>query len=399
MAIQVLGSIIFVYLGGYALYFLVFAVAGFFYRDKPIPAELPRKSVAVFIPGYKEDRVIVDVAEAAAAHESLHYRFDVVVIADSFEAGTLAKLHALPIRVIEVSFEKSTKSKALNRAMEVLDKPYDYAVVLDADNVMAEGFLDKACGTLESGFRIVQGHRQDKNQNTRFAILDAVSEGVNNAIFRKGHRVFGLSAALIGSGFAVEYGLFKEVMGNIQAVGGFDKELEIRLIKDRVKIGFCDNAVVLDEKVQQADVFTQQRRRWLSAQFVYFSRYFLTACGDLLKRGNVDLFDKVMQMLAPPRVILVGLTALISLVVFLAGFIPGAAEWLFPGFYHWISLFGLSVLSIAVATPAKFYRWTTVAALLELPRAFFLMLLALFRIKGANKRFIHTRHGDNRQDD
>jgi cellulose synthase/poly-beta-1,6-N-acetylglucosamine synthase-like glycosyltransferase len=45
-----------------------------------------------------------------------------------------------PIKLIEVSFDKSTKSKALNKAMATLDQDYDIAVVLDADNVMAPDF-------------------------------------------------------------------------------------------------------------------------------------------------------------------------------------------------------------------------------------------------------------------
>jgi cellulose synthase/poly-beta-1,6-N-acetylglucosamine synthase-like glycosyltransferase len=48
----------------------------------------------------------------------------------------------LPIKLIEVSFDKSTKSKALNKAMATLDQD-DIAVVLDADNVMAPDFLAK----------------------------------------------------------------------------------------------------------------------------------------------------------------------------------------------------------------------------------------------------------------
>jgi cellulose synthase/poly-beta-1,6-N-acetylglucosamine synthase-like glycosyltransferase len=46
----------------------------------------------------------------------------------------------LPIKLIEVSFDKSTKSKTLNKAMATLDQDYDIAVVLDADNVMAPDF-------------------------------------------------------------------------------------------------------------------------------------------------------------------------------------------------------------------------------------------------------------------
>ena len=64
-----------------------------------------------------------------------------VVIADSIDVGALATLKSLDIIVIEVSFEKSTKAKALNRAMAELKDQYQLAVVLDADNIMREGTI------------------------------------------------------------------------------------------------------------------------------------------------------------------------------------------------------------------------------------------------------------------
>lgn len=47
------------------LYILIFAIAGLFYRKRAahVPSRLRR--FAVFIPGYKEDEVIVEVAEEA----------------------------------------------------------------------------------------------------------------------------------------------------------------------------------------------------------------------------------------------------------------------------------------------------------------------------------------------
>jgi hypothetical protein len=61
----------------------------------------------------------------------------IVVIADSLQSATLSVLRELPIRVIDVSFESSTKVKSLNAALQALPDDYDYAVILDADNVMA----------------------------------------------------------------------------------------------------------------------------------------------------------------------------------------------------------------------------------------------------------------------
>jgi cellulose synthase/poly-beta-1,6-N-acetylglucosamine synthase-like glycosyltransferase len=110
-------------------------------------------------------------------------------------------LRELPITTYEVTFETSTKAKALNYAMSQLTEQYDIALILDADNIMATDFITKLNATFDLGYQVVQGHRTAKNTNSPTAILDAISEEINNHILRKGHRALGLSSALIGSGW------------------------------------------------------------------------------------------------------------------------------------------------------------------------------------------------------
>ena len=112
--------------------------------------------MAVLIPGYKEDAVIIEVAREALKQNYPSNEFDVVIIADSFRSETLKELAKLPIRLIEVSFDVSTKSKALNKAMEELGDNYEIAVVLDADNIMAVDFLTRINQAFENGFMVVQ---------------------------------------------------------------------------------------------------------------------------------------------------------------------------------------------------------------------------------------------------
>ena len=136
------------------------------------------------MPGYKEDEVSLEGARHALQQNYPTGFFDVVIIADSFQQYTLTALKSLPLKVIEVSFDKSTKSKALNKAMATLSNEYDIAVVLDADNLMANDFLSKVNAAFAHGCTAVQGHRAAKNINNSWAILDAVSEEINNNIFR-----------------------------------------------------------------------------------------------------------------------------------------------------------------------------------------------------------------------
>jgi len=371
------------------LYIFVFSLAGLFYHQKIRKKSERFRRIAVFIPGYKEDEVIVSVAMEALKQDYPSDYYDVIIIADSFQPETIHKIVALPLKVIEVSFEKSTKSKALNKAMEQLVEPYEIAVILDADNVMATDFLVRINGAFEVGCMAVQGHRTAKNTNTSLAVLDAISEEINNHIFRKGHRVLGLSSAIIGSGMAFDYKYFKQLMSTVTAVGGFDKEIELKMLKAGHKILYLDDAYVYDEKVQKAEVFSNQRRRWLSAQFHYFSLSIVDSIKNLLLKGNFDYFDKAIQFIQPPRILLLG-----ALLFF--GMLFSIANLLIDNNLIYTQVWGIvtasGLLAFLFAIPASFYNLKTAKAILSLPKGMLLMVGSLLKIKGANKQFIHTKH-------
>ena len=393
--LNIIQLILLILLGLATLYIFIFSIASLFYKQKTYNDNGNMKSIAVLVPGYKEDEVIIEVAKLALEQEYPKNLFDVVIIADSFKEETLAILKTLPIKLIEVSFEKSTKSKALNKAMDTLNSDYDIAVVLDADNVMAPDFLKKINAVFEYDFIAVQGHRTAKNTNNSWAILDAISEEINNNIFRKGHRVLGLSSAIIGSGMAFRYQYFKSLMATVTAIGGFDKEIELKMLKEGRKIVYLNDAIVYDEKIQKAEVFGNQRRRWLSAQFHYFRKDILNATKDLITKGNVDYFDKAIQFIQPPRILLLGAVILFSVAFLIINYF---LENQIIYTKLWIALVVTCILSFVFSVPISFYNSKTLGALASLPKGMFTMLLSLLKIKGANKTFIHTQHTSNSKD-
>ena len=376
------------------LYIFVFALAGLFYKQPSFSAHAVLRKIVVLIPGYKEDEVIIDVAKEALAQDYPMDKYDVVIIADSFQPETITLLKELPVKIIEVKFDKSTKSKALNKAMAQLTDAYDLAVVLDADNLMAADFLSKINAAFEQNYVAVQGHRVAKNMDTSFALLDAVSEEINNHIFRKGHRVLGLSSAIIGSGMAFRYDFFKAMMLSITAVGGFDKEIELKMLKDNYKIDYLNDAIVYDEKVQKAEVFSNQRRRWLSAQLHYVRQDFFSSVKALITKGNIDYFDKAVQFIQPPRILLLGAVIMLGTLFFIVNYFLGIS-----GLYNilWGFVVALCILAFLFSIPRKFYNIATLKAITSLPKGMFLMLVSLLRSQGANKKFIHTKHTTGKQ--
>lgn len=369
----------------------MFAVAGHTYKKRKRVLSSELSNIAVFIPAYKEDFVIVEVTKNAMMQQYPPSFYDIIVIADSLKVETLSKLRKLPIIVVEVSFENSTKVKSINAALNCLDKPYDYAIVLDADNIMEPNFLAKMNTAFKNGHLAVQGHRKAKNLNTSFAILDAASEEINNHIYRRGHSALGLSSGLIGSGMGFEYSLFKTTMKTIKAIGGFDKELEFELAKKDIAIEYLQDAVVLDEKVQNSNDFSNQRRRWLATQIIYFKKYYKKALGELCLRGNLNFFDKVFQMIVPPRILLIGITSLTTLFYMILNF--GLNLETKVSGYFWLVNLILLVVSFMLALPNSFYNSSTLKAMASIPSAFIRMFHLLFKLKGANKKFIHTTHG------
>ncbi|MDO3641017.1 glycosyltransferase family 2 protein [Mucilaginibacter sp. L3T2-6] len=382
--LSVITDIIFVYLSIYSIYLFVFSVLG-----KLVPVKVPPRSknlskFVIYICSYKEDAIILNSAAAALTLDYPKDMFHVCVIADSLQPETVMKLKQMPLQVLEVVFESSTKSKALHKAIENTVPGFDAAIVFDIDNIAAPDFLYHINDYLQAGEKVVQGHRVAMNTNTSVAILDAISEEVNNHIFRKSQRVFNLSAAIIGSGMALNYKTFTDVMMRIDAVGGFDKEMGLLLTNDKITVAYSDAALIYDEKVANKEVFKKQRRRWLSAQFSLLGKYGRTAFSALLK-GKFDYLNEVYQLSILPRVLMLGLMPFMLLVSLL---LPGIG----PDWHLWLIATACCYTGILVAIPTSFYNKDFFGALMRIPVIFFTMLLLLFKLKGANKKFIHTPH-------
>lgn len=378
------------YLAGFYLlfncaYIGYFSLAGHLDRTPALPPAKAWRKICVLIPAYREDVVIIETAKAAIGHR-YGGLFEVFVIADGLKPETLARLKSLGAGLIEVSFAKSTKGKALQKALDTLpDNSFDIALVLDADNIMADGFLEQVNKAFEAGHQVVQGHRTAKNLNTPFALLDACNEEINNQIFRKGHQAAGFSAALIGSGMAFRYPYLKQLLVGIGEVAGEDKELDFRIARDQVKVCYLHQALVYDEKVAQARVFAGQRSRWIAAQLDCAGKYFWPGFRELFGRGNAGFFDKVLQTLLLPRILLMG-TLTLALPV----------SWLNPyGLppLFWAVLLLSAGAALLVALPARFYNAGLLSAVLRLPQALLFMCLALLRARKARQTFVHTPHG------
>lgn len=375
-----------VIIAGSVIYVVFFAVISLFYdKEDQVAAHAAALSnrqskFLILYPAYKEDRVIINAVENFLLQDYPTTHYTVAVISDHMQPETNNYLSKLPITLLTPVFEKSSKAKAMQYAINEVKGDFDNVVVLDADNVVRPDFLSQL-NILCSVYDAIQCHRCAKNADNDVAVLDGASEEINNTIFRKAHNRLGLSSALIGSGMCFSYELFKKNVFQLSTAGE-DREMEALLLHQEVFIKYAPEIHVFDEKVSNQDNFQQQRMRWMTAQ-VQSLLSNLPKIPEAIIHGKINFIDKTIQQALIPRSILIVLLAGIS--IFMTIFMPTWCE-------KWWVLFALLAVSLFIALPRPL-RYRSFVRVLAIPGLVLRMFKNLLHMDHKNTDFIHTQHG------
>jgi cellulose synthase/poly-beta-1,6-N-acetylglucosamine synthase-like glycosyltransferase len=390
--LHIIDLLLWLFMAASVMYVVFFAVASLFkFSPTTHHASLTtHHSFLVLFPAYNEDAVIVHSVMKFLKSEYPKDLYHVAVISDHMTDETNQKLESLPITLLQPVFDKSSKARALQYAIDHVSDNVraDYVVILDADNVVKPDFLTRLNETCATGYKAIQCHRCAKNANNDVAVLDGVSEEINNTIFRRAHNVIGMSSALIGSGMCFDFQWFKEHVGLLNSAVE-DRELEAMLMKERIFIKFENDIPVYDEKVSNSDNFQRQRLRWMNGQFQtllfmlpYLPQAFLT--------GNINYIDKTIQQALIPRSILLVLTLTLTIIITILTLTTHYSP---LTTLMWWGLFILLCLSLFIAMPSRLRKQAVFSRLVHLPRLVWHMFSNVLKIDHKNKDFIHTTHG------
>ena len=386
--------ILWIIIAGSVAYVVFFALISLFYeKEDHIAAQAAALSnkqanFLILYPAYKEDLVIINAVENFLLQDYPLTHYTVVVISDHMLTETNDYLRHMPITLLEPVFEKSSKAKAMQYAIEMVESgklktesgKFDQVVVLDADNVVRPDFLSQL-NVLCTVYDAIQCHRCAKNADNDVAVLDGASEEINNTIFRKAHNRLGLSSALIGSGMCFKYDLFKKNVFQLSTAGE-DREMEALLLHQEVFIKYAPEIHVFDEKVSNQDNFQRQRMRWMTAQVQSLISN-LPKIPEAIIHGKINFIDKTIQQALIPRSILIVLLSGIS--IFMTLLMPTWCE-------KWWILFGLLAIALFIALPHQL-RFRSFAKVLAIPGLVLRMLKNLLHLDRKNTDFIHTQHG------
>ena len=325
------------------LYMGIYAVASLFEKSSVLNKAKNLNRIVVLIPSYKQDKVIEHTVISILGQVYPQRLFDVVVISDHQSEMTNMRLAQYPITLLTPDFAVSTKAKSLQFAILNLPefKIYDIVLVLDADNLVNQNFLTDVNDAFETAAtKAIQLHRISRNRDTAIARMGSIFEEINNNIFRRGHIIMGVSAALAGSGTAYDFTWFKTNIMKVKTEGE-DKELEALLLRQGYFIDYFDHILVYGEKQRTTTKMNEQRGRWATQQIHNFFRNikFLPAA---LFNKQYDWADKIIQWMLVPR------TSMMGIIMLMGIFLPFIY---FSLVVKWWVLGSIALFVFALATP------------------------------------------------
>lgn len=386
---HILFVILFICLAVITGYLLYFSLVGHIKKNRPRAYSENKKRIAVLITSYREDNVIVNTVRSAVEHDYPAGKFRVFVAADQLMPSTVEQLRALNANIYEMNFASGSKARSLNFLLNnIRESDYDIALVVDGDNIMQPGFLEQVNAAFDEKNIAVQAHRTAKNLDSPIAVLDALSEEVNNHLFRRAQNNLHLSASLIGSGMAFPFSELKRIYNKpgILDNPACDREVDFEMLRSGLSIRFLDKAYILDEKVAFKQVYENQRRRWLESQLVHLRMFFARDNRSIPKTG--DFWNKLFINLIPPRLMIIAVFTAVFLSYLLQFFLNITFTSL--PLLSWIVLFNLYLFALFISIPRRLINAKLLRAVIYLPILAFSLLKASFTLRPGRKEFVHT---------
>ncbi|MGL4851999.1 MAG: glycosyltransferase [Phocaeicola sp.] len=339
--INLIDTLLFGFITFTLFYLFIYAIAGTFKQKESKSKSSVKHRFAIIVPTYKDDEYILQTVQSLLQQEYPLDCYEIVIIADSLKHSTLEKLSYHSITLLKANFTTHSKTRAIKAAMHTLpEKMYDIALIINADNTVAPDFLEKVNNSFSNGSIAIQCHRLKKENSGIISTLEAISDEIENTIFRSGQTAFNLSSSLNGSGMAFDYHWFKK---SISALENNEDENQVQslLLKDRIYIDYLDYALVYTEKKGGKKRFFDQRRTWVKMHYRSLFRNIKDLIPTLMQ-GNWDYANRIVQWISIPRHIIFG-------VITLWGICISLADWTLS-LKWWIALLAY-LFTLAIATP------------------------------------------------
>lgn len=294
-----ISEIFFIIMKVFAVYFSFISLFAFL-RTKCTADTDRRLKFAVLIPARNEENCIGGIVESILAQNYPQEMMDVFVIPNNCTDDTSGEAVRAGATIIGVSSKVNSKGKALHEAIEKLllsEEEYDAFCVFDADNEADENFLLYMNRTLCSGARVAKSSIFSKNRGQSWvcACYD-IYFCFANLFLNRARETLGLSARLVGTGFALRRDFLEEIGGFNTDTITEDAEFFAICAAKGERIFFCEEAVTYDEEPLSFRTSLVQRKRWMSGVLQVTQFKMRELCKGLNRVSSTRFcFDTLMQ--------------------------------------------------------------------------------------------------------
>jgi len=306
--------------------------------------------IAVVIPAHNEEALIGRCVESLLA--GANPAMEILVVAHNCTDATEHEAEAAGAKVLVLNDpDRRGKGHALSSGFKASLKGKSQAVlVIDADTVVDAGLIALVQKRLQAGAQALQCRYEVRNyQDSQRTKLMALAFCGVNVIRPRGRARLGLSAGILGNGFAVHREVLTQIPYDAQSVVE-DLEYHLALIRAGIRVEFIDSAAVRAEMPKTAKGARTQRARWEGGRLRMMKRW----APDLLVavfRGRVMQIEPLLDLLSLP-------IASAVVLLFVAACMP--VPWL--RIYARVA-FGVLLLHIAAAAFKGVGFWTALKAL------------------------------------
>lgn len=249
----------------YGIYFGVVSIC-FLLKKQTVPSSSRCLRFAVLIAARNEEDCIAGIVESIRQQNYPPELVDVYVIPNNCTDNTAKTAVAAGAKILSVSSSVRSKGAALHEAFAQLltSETHDAFCVLDADNEAHPDFLSEMNRVLAIS-RVAKSRILAKNPHESWVCACYETYFCNANLFLNTSRhKAGLSARLIGTGFAVRRDLMEELGGWNTTTLTEDAEFYATLSARGEKIAFAPGAITYDEEPLTFRDSIIQRRRWMS---------------------------------------------------------------------------------------------------------------------------------------
>ena len=252
---------------------------------------------AILIAARNEEKCIANSIKSLKEQNYPNELLDIYVIPNNCTDNTKQISQNAGAKIIEVPSDVNNKGKALKFAMDKLEDYYDAFIVFDADNEVNKDFVKSMNKTLGNGYRVAKSRIAAKNRkNSPIATCYDIHFCTANQFLNRARVRLGLSARVIGTGFAVKTDFLKEIGGFNTETITEDAEIFAICASNGEQVGFCEEAIAYDEQPLKFKVSLIQRKRWMSGimQVLICKKEDLRQ-GLLNKKSRAYTIDAILQ--------------------------------------------------------------------------------------------------------